>query len=186
MFCNQCGQQIADNLSFCPNCGAKIGGNAENAQQAQQTQQTAPQGNAVPPYNGGTTNQQSVSEQVNDAFNKVMDTDDHTAEFDPEQVKMGKAMSILCYIGILVLIPMFAEKENKYVRFHANQGFTLFLLEVAAGIVSAILGLIPIFGVIVSSVISIALLIFMVLGIVNAANDKAKELPLIGKIKFIQ
>ena len=41
-------------------------------------------------------------------------------------------------------------------------------------------------GWLISVLLSIALLVFMILGIVNAAQGKAKELPLIGSIKIIQ
>ena len=41
-------------------------------------------------------------------------------------------------------------------------------------------------GWLISVLLSIALLVFMILGIVTAAQGKAKELPLIGSIKIIQ
>jgi len=35
--------------------------------------------------------------------------------------------SILSYIGILWLIPLLVEKNDKVVRFHVNQGIVLFI-----------------------------------------------------------
>lgn len=33
MFCNQCGNQVADGAKFCPNCGNKVEGEVENNQE---------------------------------------------------------------------------------------------------------------------------------------------------------
>ena len=62
----------------------------------------------------------------------------------------------------------------------------LFLADILVGIASGILLWIPVIGWLISVLLSIALLVFMILGIVNAAQGKAKELPLIGSIKIIQ
>ncbi len=40
--------------------------------------------------------------------------------------------SILSYIGILWLIPLLVEKNDKVVRFHVNQGIVLFILILLA------------------------------------------------------
>ena len=58
---------------------------------------------------------------------KAMFTDlkDTTNEYDKKEIENGKVMAILAYLGILCLIPYFAEKDNKYVRFHAIQGLNL-------------------------------------------------------------
>ena len=95
-------------------------------------------------------------------------------------------MAVLAYIGILFLIPLLAAKDSKFARFHANQGLILFLAGIVASIASGILVWIPVIGWLISILLSIALLVFMILGIVNAAQGKAKELPLIGGIKILQ
>ena len=103
-------------------------------------------------------------------------------------------MGVLAYIGILFLIPLLAAPNSKFSRFHANQGLVLFLANIALGVVFGILmvifAFIPIVGLIINSILGLALsvicLVFMILGIVNAATGKAKELPLIGKIHIIK
>ena len=55
--------------------------------------------------------------------------EDKTAEYKKEDIEKGKLMAVLSYIGILVVIPYFAEKENKFVRFHAIQGLNLLLIN---------------------------------------------------------
>ena len=54
-----------------------------------------------------------------------------------------------------------------------------------AGIVGAILGKIPVLGGILSALISLATLALMIIGILNAANGKAKQLPLIGNLLHV-
>ena len=102
-------------------------------------------------------------------------------------------MGILAYIGFLVLVPILAEKQNPFVRYHANQGLVLFLGEILYALLHRVLVrvfLVTIFplGVVLNIVLSIASLVFvayMVIGIVNVCNGKAKELPVIGGIRLI-
>ncbi|MDR1196928.1 MAG: DUF4870 domain-containing protein [Candidatus Nomurabacteria bacterium] len=135
--------------------------------------------------------------------------------FEKKDVEAGKGMAILSYIGILALIPYFAEKKNKYVRFHAVQGINLLLIEVALGIIYGIISAIVTAATVTSVVpyggyygynavaaassagavlvvgtifmiVWLALAVFIILGIINAASGKGKEIPLLGKIKFIK
>ncbi|MCQ2431358.1 MAG: hypothetical protein MJ175_02005 [Clostridia bacterium] len=125
---------------------------------------------------------------MNDQLNKLTNTPDSTDQFDPADVSANQVMAILAYIGILVLIPIFAAKGSKYARFHANQGLTLCIAEVVLTIVCNILGIIPILGFIfrlIGSLIGLAAFIMSVIGIINVANNKAKELPFIGSIKLL-
>ncbi len=105
-----------------------------------------------------------------------------------------KIMSIFAYIGILFLIPLLLAKDSKFARFHTNQGLVLFIFDLLSGViiavVSIVLGLIPGIGAIlagvVSGVIGLAILVFMILGIVNVVTDKTNELPIIGKIRILK
>ncbi len=179
MFCKNCGQQVADNASFCPNCGQSVNAQTNNAQQASAQGNVPPQGNNVPPYSNAN------AQQAKGAVNQILDTPDHTAEYTQQEINDGKVMNILCYIGILVLIPLFAEKNNRCVRFHVNQGLVLFIFEIIANIVMTIFSFVPVLGVIVSTLIGLAELAMMIFGIVYVAQNKVKELPLIGHFKWI-
>lgn len=125
---------------------------------------------------------------------QVINTPDTTAEYDAGDINNNKIMAILAYIGILVLVPIFAAKESKFARFHANQGLVLLIAEVAVSIILSIVGaililILPILGIVFSIVSWVAYVVFLVLavmGIVNAATGKAKELPLIGSIKILK
>ena len=136
-------------------------------------------------------------------LNNLTKMTDRTAEFDQNDIQQNKVMAVLAYLSWLVLVPILAAKESKFARFHANQGLVLAIAEIVLGIVngviSAILGAltaIPAIGVlfgilsvlvgIVFWVLGIVCFIFSILGIINAAQGQAKELPLIGKFTILK
>ena len=112
----------------------------------------------------------------------------------------NKAMGIFSYLGILVLIPIFAAKESPFARYHANQGLVLAIIEAAyfiiyiilTGILTALMftsvGGFAAMGIVTTllGLLSIAFVVFAILGIVNAAKGECKPLPLIGKIKILK
>lgn len=59
---------------------------------------------------------------------------------NPEQmdINSNKGYAILSYFSLLVLIPIFAAKDSKFARFHANQGLVLMIAEVVYWIAVAI------------------------------------------------
>lgn len=121
---------------------------------------------------------EKAKEKAEEAYEKVKsEIDDVTDEIDPEDIKKNKIYAILAYIGILVVIPIFAAKDSKFARFHANQGLIIFLIELVASIFLKkwLLG-----------IIGMILFIFAVMGIIYAVQGKAKELPLIGNIKILK
>lgn len=159
-FCNKCGNHLPDGANNCPNCGAPAGNTQQNTQNAQ------------------------------DFVNNMMNTNDTTSQFDPQDINNNKGMSVLAYIGFLFLVPLLACPNSKFARYHTNQGLVLFLLEFALGVVTGILGIIPIAGLIIGGLLSavggIFTLVLMIMGIINAAQGQAKELPLIGKITLLK
>lgn len=113
--------------------------------------------------------------------------------FDKADVEKNKLMAVLAYLGILVVIPIIVEPNSKFVRHHANQGLMLLITSVvysvAMKILAVLLGWVPIIGSIIlslASLIGIVLLVFMVLGIINAVQGNAKELPIIGSYKILK
>ena len=111
----------------------------------------------------------------------------NTIDVDKQEAEDGKVISIFAYISILFLIPLFAANDNKFARFHANQGLVLFLTSIAVGIVSNILSWIiwPI-GSLVSVVGSLGILALAIIGIINVVQLEAKPLPFIGEITIIK
>ena len=169
-FCKNCGKELADNVEFCPSCGTKQGFETNT--------QTTPVPAPAPAPTG--------------------DAD----------VQANKGISVLSYFGILLLIPLFARKDSEYCKFHVKQGATLFALDIVILIVRAIVLAISraifkgelVYGYItyfyqdsiitrilsfMFSAVMIAILVLDIIGIVNAATGKKKELPLVGQIPFI-
>ena len=97
-------------------------------------------------------------------------------------------MGILAYFGLLVLVPIFAAKNSRFARFHANQGLVLLIVKIGFSIISALKNIHFIGGIfgVVGALGSIATLALAIIGIVNAAQGKVKELPVIGGIKILQ
>lgn len=126
------------------------------------------------------------SHKVGHAFQQFNDTNDTTSQYDENEIANNKIFTVISYLNLLVLIPIFLGKNSTYTRFHANQGLILLLafaaLEIVAILLSVLSGgflrfLIPI--------LSIVYVVYMVIGIFNAAKGKAKELPLIGNFKIL-
>ncbi len=116
---------------------------------------------------------------LGDRINQLNDTPDSTSSFRSEDVAQNKAMSILAYLGILAVIPLFAAKDSPYARYHTNQGLVLLVCEFAVWILGKI---IPFLG----TIGGILAFILAVIGIINAVNGRAKELPVIGKVRLLK
>ena len=156
-FCKNCGTEMGPDQRYCPKCGAPADGNT--------TQGTY--------YNAGSGGK------------------DHTAEFAPDDIQANHGISVLGYFGILMLIPILVRPDSRFVKFHCNQGLVIFLLELALEVVRRINHLlyIPVFRGLISFAcwaMSIALFVFSIMGIVNAAKGRAKEIPVIGSISIIK
>ena len=121
-------------------------------------------------------------------LNTLNATPDYTASLDPADVPAHKVMGVLAYLSWLVLIPLFAARNSPFARFHCNQGIVLALAEVLAGVILGIGRRLPLIGWafrLVGILASVAWIVLAVIGILNALNGRAKELPLIGGIKIL-
>lgn len=123
-----------------------------------------------------------ASEEVKTKVEEIKaEVDDFTAEQDADDVNKNKLMAAIAYIGILVLIPVFLAKDSKFAKFHANQGLVLFII----GLITTVLGKIK-FLKWIAAIVSCALFICCIVGIIYAIQGKAKELPVIGNIKILK
>lgn len=97
-------------------------------------------------------------------------------------------MLVLSYLGILALIPLLVEKEDREVQWHAKHGIILliawFVLFIALLILSAIIALIPFLGWIVSCVsllvsmlLPLGILVIHIIAIVKALKGEKLRLP---------
>lgn len=83
-------------------------------------------------------------------------------------------MAVLCYIWILVLVPLLTDAKNDpFVKFHIKQGLVLLIVSIIAGFVSWI----PVVG----WVVALGVFIVWIIGLINAIGGKTEPLPIIGK-----
>ena len=167
-FCGNCGTKIDDHAKFCPGCGKAV--------ETPATEQIKTEATEQPKAEQAQGQQNDFSAKVANLNN----TKDTTDQFDKDDIEKNKAMGLLAYI--LFFIPLLAAKDSPFARYHANQGLVLFL----CGLISSVLWIIPILGWIIAPILSIVITVLAVIGIINALNGKAKELPIIGKFKILK
>ena len=154
-FCTNCGSKIDDEARFCPDCGAPVVPGAPKAE----------------PW-------EEEKKDFGTKINELNNTPDTTSEFDQNDIQSNKVMAVLAYLGILVLVPLFAARESRYARFHTNQGLVLAIAQFAWTFVSRII--VSAVGAVnetvsliiggVCSLVNIAFAVFTVIGIINAAK----------------
>lgn len=124
------------------------------------------------------------------------DTKDETKLFNREDINKNCNIAIISYIPFLFFVPMIIKPCSGYLRYHGIQGLTMFLsfiiFEFFDIILSAICNSIfndmvgMILTVIITVAINIAVLLLISIGIANAVKGAARELPIIGKYKFLK
>lgn len=151
---------------------------------------------------GPTTEEklQQATATIDAVAQKLGNTTDHTSDFSKTDIEANKGPALLSYFGLLVLIPIFAAKHSPYARYHANQGLVLFVgmlvWAVIDGAVTALLrallgnalglwGMYSLCGTALNIVYA-GFSILAVIGIINVLNERAKELPIIGKYKILK
>ena len=96
---------------------------------------------------------------------------------DP-QVQDAKFFAAVGYLSFLCFVPLLLKKENKFAQFHGKQALLLFILEVAAGILSVI----PALGDLVSKFGFVVFGILSLVGIVKVLMGEYWEMPVIYEI----
>lgn len=97
-----------------------------------------------------------------------------------------KATGIVAYITIIGWIIAYCAGDKEGAKFHLNQALVVVIAGVISGFVSIILGFIPFVGAILSGLLTLAVWVYAILGIIYAAQGQDKELPLIGSIKILK
>jgi uncharacterized membrane protein len=89
-------------------------------------------------------------------------------------------MLVLAYLGILAVIPLAAEKNDREVQWHAKNGLVIFVAEIALMVVLAIVMHIPFFGCLAALAFPVLGLVFTVVaifGIYKAVNGQRLIIP---------
>ena len=198
IYCENCGKQLEENARFCTSCGASYQTNdngnsvSENHEECQET--------TTQPDPTTEEKLQQATATIDAVAQKLGNTTDHTSDFSKTDIEANKGPALLSYFGLLVLIPIFAAKHSPYARYHANQGLVLFVgmlvWAVIDGAVTALLrallgnalglwGMYSLCGTALNIVYA-GFSILAVIGIINVLNERAKELPIIGKYKILK
>lgn len=98
-----------------------------------------------------------------------------------ENSKLCAVISYITWIGWIIAF-VIRDKEDEFVRLHLNQAL---ILNIAA-IVGAVIGFIPVIGTIISGIISLAVFVFAIWGIVRAVQGSSDPLPFVGGITLVK
>ena len=92
-------------------------------------------------------------------------------------------MIVLSYLGILAVIPLVAEKEDREVQWHAKHGLVLLAAEIVISIIISIVGGMVSFadagcsGCMASSLFWVVVLVVHILAIVKGVNGQRLIIP---------
>ena len=107
-----------------------------------------------------------------------METPTQSPPVSPLGPSKNIAMAVLAYIGPLVIISYLTAKDDMFVKFHIKQGLVLFVAEIVLWFV----GMTMFYSLwMILNLINLGLLVFSILGIINAVQGQEKELPLVGQ-----
>jgi uncharacterized membrane protein len=83
-----------------------------------------------------------------------------------EQIIFG----ILSYLGILVLIPLLAKKDDPWVQEHAKQGLAFLILWVIVWVIGIILMFIPFLGWAIDAILWLLMLVIFIIEVIRVAT----------------
>ena len=101
--------------------------------------------------------------------------------------KVNTGYGILCYLGILIIIPFMDEKfkNSQYGKFHLNQGLVLFIVSLALFFAWWFLIFIP-FLWLLMPLIWLGWFVLWLMAVINAGSGKMQKLPLIVDIELVK
>jgi uncharacterized membrane protein YvbJ len=105
-------------MAFCKNCGQQMDDNATFCASCGTPVDTAAQQNFQQNYQQAPVQPQATN----------VDSD----------VQQNRGIAWLAYVGLLLLIPLFARKRSPYCQYHVKQGATLLAVVLAYQIAKSI------------------------------------------------
>jgi uncharacterized membrane protein len=97
---------------------------------------------------------------------------------EEQQIREGQFFAIISYVGFLCIITLILKKDNKFALYHAKQGLVLFVMEVAAFILS----IIPFLGWLIGIFGYALFLLVSLWGIIQASLGVNSRIPIVTKI----
>lgn len=161
-YCTVCGTELDEN-GVCPRCAAEADENARNP---------------------------TVSKVV-DTFQNANDV---TESYDEDDIRENRIFAVLGYFGLLVFIPIICAPGSKFCRFHASESIDLIIFDIIYATIAVIVTILCFkvgraLGYLIMAlfiIIGVFSLIFWFMGIANAAQGHAKEIPLIGRHRMLK
>jgi uncharacterized membrane protein len=106
-----------------------------------------------------------------------------------DEIARGRLLASVAYLPGLCFIGLLGAPDNRYVGFHARQGFLLLLVEVAVAIALAIydgsIGMIPVVGFLVGALLKfilwMSILALTIYGVVKGASGEMARIPVLGE-----
>jgi uncharacterized membrane protein len=97
----------------------------------------------------------------------------------PEDLTTNRVLAAASYVWLLFVLGLALSAKSPFARYHARQGAALFVLWLlnlllTKFMIPSLRGL--------DDLLSLAVLVLMILGIVNAWKGRFRPLPLIGRL----
>ncbi len=97
--------------------------------------------------------------------------------------EQDKIFLILSYLGIFALIPLLTVKDSEYVKWHAKQGLVFGLGGgIALTILAAIVGMIPVLGLVLDCVLWLGFFGVSVMCMMKAVKGERWPIPVVADI----
>ena len=112
---------------------------------------------------------------------------DHTADYDPEDIKQNRLYALICYLIPIVgvIITLLAAPTSPYARYHVRQALRFLVLETLVTVVTGALFwtiIVPILSVVASGFI----LVVKIIAICDVLSNKVKEPWMIRSFGFLR
>ena len=147
-----------------------------------------------------TKPQDDFSDKTIGAVNKLINTTDYTSYFGKEEVQQYKVHAMLCYVPLVAFYFKYINKlgsKSKYLDYHVKEGVNLSLFWIVVVVISKVLyGMFtkkylmseetPMWVKFVSYALYCLAIVLTIVGIYRTNSGKSKDLPIIGKYKFLK
>ena len=182
-YCPKCGAYIPDGETKCLACGFDTAEKkTEDAGREHDFGGAASQ--SAPKYEektGKTTEEQSYAGTVIDDEPRAENRRQYGGTIFDDAVD-NRGMAVLCYMGPLFIIPLLTRRGSAFVRYHANQGLVLFLVELMVDFCGAL----PAIGGIAAAAGAVLVLLGFISGISNALGGRMRPMPVFGGINILK
>lgn len=103
-------------------------------------------------------------------------------KYNYQVIAEDKIKAILGYIIVICAIVFLCiDDSGKHARFHYAQAICLWVIAIAGGI----LGIIPFLGVVIAAIVSCAVFVLAVWGIIKVAQDETDpSIPVLGDVAY--